>query len=600
MTTVNWEREPGEKVEEFVAALPLLKHPHGNQPTPSKGDRGVDVRVEHPDGFDIYQVKRYSRPLTAGQARKIEDSFNTFVAQTLPVLPVRSWTLVTPWEPTNPRLDWLAQLTADHGIPTRWMGGRTLDGLAADNPALVEYFFGDGGQRLARLMAQALQGGREVPAGVPAEDLLDAVIARQRGLATALNEVDPFYRYDVQVRPGRVDQQTWDGDLHTTSPVAWVHYRQLDEHSYLAMRLLPRCAESLRLRPITAAVNLEVPVGSPEQQAVEDWPRYGAPFHDVPGTVTSITGPPSLLRSTGPGRFTFMVTAEPGNERPDMEVRLLAPDDTVAHTLHLTGVRINRGADGPGVWLSGTDPSGVLEFRFLLNGPDRDRVRMTMSSLVGKTPADVLAAVQLVAGLAPATGLVLAVRGGRPLTPVWRPEDSEVRASPLVSMARWMVTFLQALLAVQAHTLQRVTIPDLDEVTPEQVRELIHLARLLRGEEIRTTWTQIILTRGASSQASADPEFGVLATNPIQVNLAGRQILLDDVQRRVLYHSARPADPHELASAQPGDTVRLVPGSSAEATIADGARRRPGRLIPARRRGDQLLAGTSPASASTR
>ncbi|MEU8363833.1 hypothetical protein AB0C27_48225 [Nonomuraea sp. NPDC048882] len=134
-------------------------------------------------------------------------------------------------------------------------------------------------------------------------------------------------------------------------------------------------------------------------------------------------------------------------------------------------------------------------------------------------------------------------------------------------LARWMVTFLQALLAVQAHTLQRVTVPDLEVVTSEQVGELIQLARLLRGEEIRTTWTQITLTRGASSQTPADPEFGVLATNQIQVNLAGRQILLDDVQRRVVYHSARPADPHELASAQPGDTIHLVPGSSAEATM---------------------------------
>ncbi|MEV1168964.1 hypothetical protein [Nonomuraea sp. NPDC049784] len=57
------------------------------------------------------------------------------------------------------------------------MGGSTLDGLAADNAALVEYCLGDGGQRLARLMADALQGGRDVPQGVPAEDLLQAVIA---------------------------------------------------------------------------------------------------------------------------------------------------------------------------------------------------------------------------------------------------------------------------------------------------------------------------------------------------------------------------------------------------------------------------------------
>ncbi|MEV1170955.1 hypothetical protein [Nonomuraea sp. NPDC049784] len=52
------------------------------------------------------------------------------------------------------------------------------------------------------------------------------------------------------------------------------------------------------------------------------------------------------------------------------------------------------------------------------------------------------------------------------------------------------------------------------------------------------------------------------------VNLAGQEVLLDDVQRRVLYHHARPADPNELASARPGDSIRLVPGSSAEATIA--------------------------------
>lgn len=191
------------------------------------------------------------------------------------------------------------------------------------------------------------------------------------------------------------------------------------------------CAESLRLRPITTSVQLEVPVGSPEQQAVEDWLRYGAPFHDVPGAITSVTGPPGLLTSTGLGRFSFMVPSEPGADRPDLEIRLLTADDTVAHTLDLVDVRVARGVDGPGVWLSGTDRSGVLEFRFLLNGSERNRVRLTLSSLVGETPADVLPAVQLVADLPTAAGLVVAVRGGRPLTSLWRPEESEVRDSPL-------------------------------------------------------------------------------------------------------------------------------------------------------------------------
>ncbi len=264
-----------------------------------------------------------------------------------------------------------------------------------------------------------------------------------------------------------------------------------------------------------------------------------------------------------------MAAAELDSDRPDLEIRLLAADGSVAHTLELVGVRVSRGLDGPGAWLSGTDRAGVLEFRFLLGGPDRDQVRMTMASLIGKTPADVLPAVRLVAGLASGVGLVLAVRGGRPLTPIWHPQESEIRASPLVGMARWTVTFLEALLAVQAHTYQRVTIPDLEETTPDQIAEIIGLGRLLRGEEIHTTWTQIIMTVGAQGHLPPpDLEFSLMETNQLQVNLVGRQIILDDVQRRVLYHSARPADPHQLTSARSGDAIRMVPGSTAKATIA--------------------------------
>ncbi|MFD0884251.1 hypothetical protein ACFQ08_06765 [Streptosporangium algeriense] len=50
MTTVNWEREPGEKIEEFVAAMLLIEHPHGNRITPSRGDQGVDTWIRNPDG----------------------------------------------------------------------------------------------------------------------------------------------------------------------------------------------------------------------------------------------------------------------------------------------------------------------------------------------------------------------------------------------------------------------------------------------------------------------------------------------------------------------------------------------------------------------
>jgi hypothetical protein len=352
---------------------------------------------------------------------------------------------------------------AGHGIRTDWLGGATLDGLAAQNPALVEYFFGDGGQRLHRLMADVLRAGSALPQGRPAEDLLEALTSKVQGLAASLNEVDPFYRYEVQIRAGRVDEQAWEADLHTASPVAWVHYRQLDEDTHLVLRLLSRCVESPRLRPVTASVELQTLPGSPEGQAVEDWLHYGAPFRDVPGTVTDVTGPPGTLTSGGPGRMSFMAAAGSGDELPDLEIRLLTATDTVAHTLDLTDVRVSRGMQGSGTWLSGADRSGVLEMAFLLNGPgsssDPDRVRMSVASLVGQPPADVLPAVQLLAGLANDISLVLAVRGGRPLVSLRQPREPGLRDSPLVGMARWTVGLLESLRAIQAHTFQRVTWP---------------------------------------------------------------------------------------------------------------------------------------------
>ncbi|WP_344242537.1 hypothetical protein [Actinocorallia libanotica] len=430
MTTVNWERESGEKIEEFVAALLLLKHPHGNQPTPSRGDRGVDVRVWNPDGYDIYQVKRYSRPLTAKQATSVKDSWKTFTAKTLPALPVRSWTLVTPWEPSNERLEWLEELTAGCGIRVSWMGGRILDGMAAENPALVDYFFGDGGRRLERLMTMALHGGQDVPQGAAGEDLLAAIVSRQQSLAASLNEVDPFYRYEVQVRTGRVKDLEWDADLNTDPLAAFVRYLQVNEACHLVIKLLPRCAESARLRPITMSVDLEVPPGSAEQQAVADWQRYGSPFHNVPATITHVSGPPGITPVGGPGQISFLAAASQ-NHLPDLEIRLTARDGTGDLTLGLRDPQVSSGQDGS--WLAGVDYSGVLTFQVLLNGTEdkQDRIQMSMSSLTGTAPADVLPAVRLVAALPHAEEVVLAVRGGRPLTPVWEPEASQFAGAPL-------------------------------------------------------------------------------------------------------------------------------------------------------------------------
>ena len=84
MTTVNWEREPGDKVEELVEALILTAvNPRAVRITPSRGDKGVDILAPVGDQFDVYQVKRFTRPFrrSSSEERSIIESWNRFVTE---------------------------------------------------------------------------------------------------------------------------------------------------------------------------------------------------------------------------------------------------------------------------------------------------------------------------------------------------------------------------------------------------------------------------------------------------------------------------------------------------------------------------------------
>jgi hypothetical protein len=119
------------------------------------------------------------------------------------------------------------------------MGRTNLDVLAAQRPSLVSYYFGDGGQQLQRLLADALQGGRDLPRTDPADDLLAAAIARQRSITTTLNQLDPFYRYELDIRTGRMRDLPWDADVETVPRLAYAQYQQLDRSTMRYFDLSP-------------------------------------------------------------------------------------------------------------------------------------------------------------------------------------------------------------------------------------------------------------------------------------------------------------------------------------------------------------------------
>jgi hypothetical protein len=280
--------------------------------------------------------------------------------------------------------------------------------------------------------------------------------------------------------------------MQTETNAAFVEYRQVTEDHFRVMRIFPRSPAALRLRPISTTIRLTVENGSPEQEAVEAFRDFGAPFADVPGTVTAVTGPPGIQRTPGDGRFTVMALPSNAANLPDLELRLLDVNGQPIHTLDLVDVDLARGLDTQGVWLSGKDRAGAVAFTMLMNGQDgQDEIRVEPQPIAGKSPADVLPAARFKAAMTAGTQLLLAVRGGPALTSAWLLENID-QGPGLHNVA----VLVDALADIQRHTIARITIPDVDTADLEELNGILRAAQLLRGEKVEVTWTEVTMTLG--------------------------------------------------------------------------------------------------------
>lgn len=517
MTTVNWERLSGEAVEELAATLILRGQAEGNRVTPSRGDRGIDLRVWNGRAWEIYQIKRYCRPLTSTQARDVEDSWKTFLVQTLPVLKVSAWHLVMPWDPTNERLEWLAALTADSGVQTDWIGRNQLDFLAADNPQLVAYFQGDGAAQLQHLLASALRAGSPPPEGAAGDALLDAVVERHTALATSLDEVDPFYRYELEVRPGPLPDD-WAESTTEANGAALIVYRQTSDSQHAVMRILPRDALAPLIRPITQTINFDI--SDPEhRQMVENFARYGVPIDQVPAVTVKSEGPPGATRPIGStGLVSFVVPEHDGI--PDLELRIRDADDHVVCVLPLIPAEVSTGLDGSGMRMAVWDTSQSLRAEFLLsNDPDVPSQLSLQTSPIGRKPVrSVLAVADFVAAANDGCTIELAIAGGLPVSGGWEAGDF-----PSENREGW-ADIVHDLVEIQAHTHVVVRVPETLSVS--SAKEIKRIARLLRGEVLQYEPIRVGLTLTPDAEVDSGP-LAVRFHRAIELELDGQEIPVD-------------------------------------------------------------------------
>ena len=577
MTQVNWERYSGEQVEEFVAAMLLLRNPHGNLITPSQGDRGVDIQIKaKTGGYDIYQVKKYASALSPSQKKAIEHSWKTFLAQTAGRIQVNSWNLALPYDPTPENLDWFEKLTGDSGITTQWYGRTQLDTLAADSPQLVDYYFGDGRQRSEQLLLDLISI-QDNPAS-PSQDidsplletLRNSLLAKATKITNMLDEVDPFYRYECEIRIGGIEELSKEYLPHSQrqQSEAFIAFLQRkDSNITTVLHVIPKCAESCRLKPITFGISVRAESGTEAHSVLQDFIQYGIPPQNIQAEIKDVQSPPG---GPLPGKgIISLIDYSEQDKLPPLEIKF-SPNESDGEVFAVDVEHISHGVapSGEGSYLRFSDRSSVATITLLATAANElADLRVECNTFDGKKPSEVLPGLRLIAGLRNGGELELVVRDGGPQIFKARSDGSdnhELRAA-----ARKIVAYIESLMEVQKHTFLPVMIPTMETVSDYDIDSIIQIARLLRGETITRKWSQLELTVEDREHIPFDEnaQQAILYHTKLIAQVGDQEIDTGYV-KQTEYKSARIASVREKDKTTTAGYVTLVPGSIPEAVLS--------------------------------
>lgn len=524
MTTVNWERLGGDEVERFVAAALTKDRGGGCRITPSSGDGGIDVLLPNGDGtWEVVQIKRYTGPLDSKQKDRVRESWDRFIEQELPHHAVTVWTLAMPWDPSREALEWLQGLPPETPYAKNWMGRTRLDVLAAENPQLVAYYFGDGASRVQELLTLGIEAGRPTTSLVES-DLLKGVLTRHEALAKVLDEIDPFYSYEIAVRAGKLPTEA-QAYAAAADGAAMVQFATIDTDRYVTMRVIPTHPLASQLRPIRQTIRFEATPGTAEHQMLEDFATYGTPLQNVVGEVIDATGPPGTATT---GRSLFSLTPISDAEFPPLELRALDETGVAVASLPLLPPQTSSGLDGEHHWLTTTDPSGLVTLEMRIGGTDRKwELNLRHGALTGQPAVEASKVGDFYRPLEASHALSLAQVGGMELLAPFQ-LSGPLTTEPSI----WEAVAIYARL--QRHTPDRVLLPDFGRVTTSEFVRLQNVVSALEGMELELHWQPISVTvpEGRINEflpfVEASEPFEALQVFEIEMPIAGVDVSISN------------------------------------------------------------------------
>lgn len=558
MTPVPWVTTPPDLIEQIVAVLLGNRYEQSFRIRPSKGDGGLDVLVPttEPGHFDDYQVKKFATNLGSNEKRHITESLEAAIkTHNDPDSPflIDNWYLTLPLNPTREQYKWLADEVARLKPPFKveWRALDFLERLAADYPKVIDYYLHDGKDRLNEqikaLRDLAKLGESETGAMLEPSDVLE----RLSNLRQALNGEDPHYRYDFEVTEREPDLP----DM-IARPYILASCTAVLPGGHVTFHVYGRYPDATWDRPIPTSFNISKAKLTPEQlEEFNNMVRYGTPM-SLPDSVVSdinIDLPGGLALVDGSGSV-ILGPAQSALDRPSRVVWAIVPPDTIEPLAELVfemGIP-TRGISGGGQ-VRGVDSTGVIVaiMRFEPSDSEERTVSISLSTIdpAGKPIKQVLPGTKFLRHFHAPNRLALGPEYGL-LTVAAEftlPDPSE--SVPAITLE-----CVEALGAISQRCGQIVSYPAVGEMDEEDLRHILSVGRLLRGEQVPITWSSI-KTRASQETITANSwGKGILPTvQGLAVKLSGGSYDLGKFYTYLLSHRIE-TDP----AAEPDDEGRIA------------------------------------------
>lgn len=546
----------GENFEDFVAACLLQRHPKGWQTKPGRGDGGIDFIRPTPEGFIIYQIKKFSGPLNSSQKSQVKNSWKRFQgAYVNKGKRIAEYHLVTAWTPTESYRNWLLdEVTTGASFDRGWQGVAFLNGLAGQYPGTYARFF-EGPDPLERYVTQ-----KAMLAAIPLSDadstsFPEAVMKRSNDLQTLLDLSADHYFINPSIRMLPTEGQP---PFPFDEPGVMHQIEAIDEHRYRIISVVPKSDQATKLDPINLKVTFAPAPDTDEAQQLKDWREWGIPFNNVTGEITQ-TGGPFSFTTANTGMLQIVPEPMPSRSWPKLT---LERQGTPAATLDFEVTEVTRGLVGEGIRIVGESDGSLIKVEIRVNSNvAASSQSITVSGIAGTRPEEVERQLGLLVG------------GPTPTRYAFKAVGKTLFSAALddVEWIRALLDLAIDLRALEQHTAEQVVFPELNTITVEQEDFVRKLSAVLRGEEQDMPWRDIHLTAGQD----ASPEFAkfsfpgifVVSTDRTPFTIGNLEYHLDVPIQHNYFNPQTPPD-FSYMEMRKGDVLKLSGGPESRRTMS--------------------------------